>query len=115
MGTEGHQSCCKASQRDIQFFHTVTPTESPNIMGLKGIHSPKALHCHGSCSYYPWCGKVEQNKGMVINHLWTMHYYLGLICVLCLDFFVTGMDTMRWHMPSCKSIATEDKDWEEEE
>ena len=33
----------KASQRDIQFFHTVSPTESPNIMGLKGIHSPKAL------------------------------------------------------------------------
>ena len=34
----------KASQRDIQFFHMVMPTESPNIMGLKGIHSPKAIH-----------------------------------------------------------------------
>ena len=34
----------KASQRDIQFFCMVTTTESPNIMGLKGIHSHKALH-----------------------------------------------------------------------
>ena len=34
----------KASQWDIQFFHTVLPTKSPNIMGLKGIHSPEALH-----------------------------------------------------------------------
>ena len=33
----------KASQRDIQFFHVVMPTTLPNIMGLKGIHSPEAL------------------------------------------------------------------------
>ena len=37
--TEGCQLCYKASQRDIQFFHMVTPTKSPNFMGLKGIHS----------------------------------------------------------------------------
>ena len=43
----GHQGlkaaiqATKASQRDIQFFCMVTPTESPNNMGLMGIHSPK--------------------------------------------------------------------------
>ena len=52
---------------------------------------------------------------MVINHLWTIHYHLGLECVLCLDFFTTSTDTMRWCVPSCKSMATEDKDWEEDE
>ena len=52
---------------------------------------------------------------MVINHLWTVHYHLGLVCILCLDFFATSMDTMRWHASSCKSMATEDKDQEEEE
>ena len=34
----------EASQRDIQFFCMVIPTESPNIMGLKEIHSLEALH-----------------------------------------------------------------------
>ena len=38
-----------------------------------------------------------------------MHYHLGLICTLCMDFFATSMDTMRWHM------AAKDKDWEEQE
>ena len=33
----------KASQKNIQFFHLVTPTESPSIMGLEGIHSLEAL------------------------------------------------------------------------
>ena len=33
----------KASQRDIYFFRLVVPTESSKIMGLDGIHLPKAL------------------------------------------------------------------------
>ena len=33
----------KPPNSEIQFFCTVSPTELPNIMGLKGIHSPKAL------------------------------------------------------------------------
>ena len=90
----------KPSQRDIQFFCMVSPTELPNIMELKGIHFPKALHWWGSHSYYPWCGKEKQNKGTVINHLWTVHYHLGLICALCCDFFAISGDIMRWHMPS---------------
>ena len=33
----------KASQRNIQFFCMVTPTEFLSIMGLEGIHSSEAL------------------------------------------------------------------------
>ena len=43
-GLKAANHAAKASQRDIQFFCMVMPTESPNIMGLKGIHSSKALH-----------------------------------------------------------------------
>ena len=42
-GLRATNHAAKASQRDIQFFCLVTPTKLPNIMGLKGIHSPKAL------------------------------------------------------------------------
>ena len=52
---------------------------------------------------------------MVINHLKTMHYHLGLVCTLCIDFLATSADTMRWHTHACKSMATEDKGWEKEE
>ena len=40
-GLKAATHTAKASQRDIQFFCMVTPTKSPNIMGLKGIHSPQ--------------------------------------------------------------------------
>ena len=44
-----------------------------------------------------------------------MQYHLGLVSILCLDFFTTSTDTMRWHMHVCKSMATKDKDCKEEE
>ena len=48
-----------------------------------------------------------------MNHLQTMHYHLGLVCV---DFFSTSADAMRWYTHVCKSItAAEDNDQEEEE
>ena len=52
---------------------------------------------------------------MLVNHLCTMHYHLGLIGALCWDFFATSVDTIRWHTTSCESLTTKDKDWEEEE
>ena len=33
----------KSSSKDICYFQVISPTESPKIMGLKGIHSLKAL------------------------------------------------------------------------
>ena len=84
-------------------------------MGLKGIHSFKALKQWAGPSLCPCCGKEGQNKGMVVNHLCTMHYCLGLICAMCQDFFTTSADTIRWHMSSCEALTMKDKDQAEEE
>ena len=51
----------KSSPRDICFLRVVSPTESLKIMGLKGIHSPKALKWWGGLNFCPWCGKEGQN------------------------------------------------------
>ena len=75
----------KASQRDICFFRLVLPTELLKVMGLEGIHLPKALQWQSSLSFCLWCGKEGQNEEIVVNHLWTIHYHLGLICTSCLD------------------------------
>ena len=104
-----------ASKRDIQFFHMVTLNESPNIIGLKGVHSPEVLHQQGGCSFCPWHEKEGQNEGTVMNHMRTVHYHLGLVCALCMAFFLTSTDTMLWHVHICKSIATKDNDHKEEE
>ena len=112
-GLRATNHAAKTSQRDMQFICVVMPTELPNIMGIKQIHSPKALHWQGSHSYCPWYGKEGQNEDTMINYLRTGHYHLGLVCTLCMEFFSTSVDTMRWHTHTCKSMATEDKDWEE--
>ena len=46
-----------------------TPSESPKVMGLVGIHDPDALHHFGGITHCPWCGKEGQNKGTMVNHL----------------------------------------------
>ena len=58
---EAAHHTAKASPKDIQFFRIMPPTESPKIMGLRGIHSPEALQCWGGLSFCPWCGKEGQN------------------------------------------------------
>ena len=88
-------------------------------MVLKGIHSPEALKRWVGLSFYPWCGKEGQNEGMVVNHLRTSHYYLGLICGWCLEYFTTGSDTMCCHAQRCLSSCAcgdddNDDDHEEE-
>ena len=106
----------QTSPKDIQFFHMVSPNELSNIMGLKGVHSPEALHQWGGHSFGLWCGKEGQNEGTIMNHLRTTHYHLGLVHGLCGDFFSPSADAMRWHAHMCKSIASaKENDWEEEE
>ena len=114
-GTEDHQSCCKSHPKGYTVFSVVTPSKPTNIMGLKGIHSPKILHWQDGHSYCSWCGKEGQNEDTIVNYLRTVHYHLGLVCTLCMDFFATSVDTKRWHAHACNSMANKDKDWEEEE
>ena len=92
----------KASPKDIHFFKTISSTESPKIMGLKGIHSTEALQQWSGLTFCPWCGKEGQNEGTVVNHLWTMHYHLGLVCTYCLSYFTTNAEAICCHAYGCK-------------
>ena len=83
--------------KGLKFFHVVPPSESPKVMGLVGIHDLDAL-CHFSgITYCPWCGKEGQNEGTVVNHLWTVHYRLGLVCNRCYDCPSTTSNTLHHH------------------
>ena len=79
-------------------FHWVVPlSESPKVMGLVGIHDPDTL-CHfNGLTHCLWCGKEGQNKGAVVNHLWVVHYRLGLVCNKCNDCPPTSLDTLHHH------------------
>ena len=60
--------------KGMEFLHAVPPSESPKVMGLVGIHDLDSL-CHFSgITHCPWCGKEGQNKGIMVNHLQTVHY-----------------------------------------
>ena len=99
---QGKKELCTAnctamrSTKDVHYFWVASPTESPKIMGLKGIHSPEALKCQTGLLFCLWCGKEGQNEGTMVNHLCTRHYHLGLICKRCLLYFMTSLDTI-WH------------------
>ena len=67
--------------KGLKFLRAVPPSESPKVIGLTGIHDPDVLcHFYG-VTHCPWCRKEGQNEGTVVNHLWTVHYRLGLVCV----------------------------------
>ena len=81
----------------LKFLWAVPLSESPKVIGLMGIHDPDAL-CHfGSVTYCPWCRKEGQNEGTVVNHLWTTHYRLGLVCNRCYSCLSTMSDTLCHH------------------
>ena len=83
--------------KGLKFLHAVPPSESPKVMGLVGIHDPEAL-CHFSnITHCPWCGKEGQNERLVVNHLQTVHYRLGLVCNKCHDCVLTMSDTLCHH------------------
>ena len=83
--------------KGLKFPQAVPPSESPKVMGLMGIHHPDALCCFGSVTYCLWYRKEGQNKGTVVNHLWTIHYRLGLVCNRCFGCPSTMSDTLHCH------------------
>ena len=83
--------------KGLKFLCALPPSESPKVMGLEGIHDPDSL-CHfSSITYCPWCGKEGQNEGTVVNHLWMVHYRLGLVCNKYNDCPSTTSDTLCCH------------------
>ena len=96
--------------KGLQFFCLVSPSESAKVMGLKEIHHPDALCCHAGLSFCPWCRKGGQNEGAVVNHLWTMHCRLGLVCSMCLHYSTTTSEAM-WHDGQvCRQSDTKEED-----
>ena len=83
--------------KGLKFVCAVLPSESPAVMGLVGIHDLDALNQFNGLSHCPWCGKEGQNEGTVVNHLWTVHYRLGLVCDKCSDCPSTSLDTVYHH------------------
>ena len=84
------------TQRSEASLHC-TPSESPKVMGLMGIHDPDSL-CHFSgITYCPRCREEGQNEGTMVNPLWTMHYRLGLVSNRCYDCWSTTSDTLCCH------------------
>ena len=80
--------------KGCKFLCAVPPSESPKVMGLVGIHDLDT-HCHfNGLTHCPWCGKEGQNEGIVVNHLQTMHYRLGLVCKKCNNCPSTSSDTL---------------------
>ena len=57
---------------------------------------------------------------MVVNHLQTSHYHLGVICSYCIEYFITSTNTTCWHSQLCKPVLASvndnnnDNDWDEE-
>ena len=92
----------KTSLKGLQFFHPVSPSELPKVMGLKGIHHPDTL-CHfARPTFCPWCGKEGQNEGTVVNHLRTMNYKLGLVCNQCLCCPLITLEAIQHNGQGCK-------------
>ena len=80
--------------KGLKFLHVVSPSESPKVMGLMGIHDPDVL-CHFSgVTHCPWCGKEGHNTGTMVNHLQTVHYRLGLVCNQCHDCLSITANTL---------------------
>ena len=104
----------RGSAKYLHYFQVMSPTESPKIMGLKGIPSPEALKHQTGLSFCSWCGKEGQNEGTVVNHLCTGHYCLGLICKQCLLYFMTSLDAMQCHAQGCQSMCVHDGKLDEE-
>ena len=80
--------------KGLKFLRAVSPSESPKVMGLTGIHDPEALWCFYRVTHYPWCRKEGQIEGTVVNHLQTVHYRLGLVSKRCYGCLSTSSEAI---------------------
>ena len=79
--------------KGLKFLCAVPPSESSKVMGLVGIHDPDILHCFNGLTHCLWCEKEGQIEGTVVNHLWMVHYRLGLVCDKCNNCPSSSLDT----------------------
>ena len=80
--------------KGLKFLRAVSQLESLKVMGLMGIHDLDTLcHFYG-VTHCPWCGKEGQNEGIIVNHLMTVHYRLGLVCKKCHSYLYTSSEAI---------------------
>ena len=101
----------KALPKGLKFFRAVSPTKSPKVMVLMGIHDPDML-CHfNGLTHCPWYGKEGQNEGTVVNHLQMVHYKLGLICEKCFSCPSITLEAIHCHgWKNCQPSGDGDPD-----
>ena len=98
--------------KELKFFRAVSPSMSPKVTGKKGIYDRDVL-CHfNGLTHYPWCGKESQSEGTIINHLWAVHYKLGLMCEKCFSCPSIILEAIHHHsqkscQPSVEGDANE--------
>ena len=92
--------------KGLKFFHPVSSSESPKVMGLTGIHHPDAFHHFNGVTHCSWCGK-EGNEGTVINHLQTMHYKLDLVWKKCFYCPLVTSEAIQHHSQKSCQPTTE--------
>ena len=80
--------------KGLKFLRAGPPSESQKVIGLTGIHDLDVLHHFYRVTHCPWCGKVGQNEGTVINHLRTVHYRLGLVWKKCYGYPSTLLEAI---------------------
>ena len=83
--------------KGLQLLRAVPTSESPKVMGLMGYswsQCPSVL-CRLHLLSLVWEG--GQNEGMVVNHLRTTHYRLGLVCDQCSGCPSVMLDSICWH------------------
>ena len=83
--------------KGLKFLRAVSPSESPKVMGLMGIHDLDALGHFYGVTHCPWCRKEGQNEDTVVNHLQMVHYRMGLVCKKCYGCPSTSSKTLCCH------------------
>ena len=81
----------------IGYMTSMYHIQSPKGYGIGGHTQPQCPLPLQWLAHCPWCGKEDQNEGTVVNHLWTVHYRLGLVCNKCYSFPSTSSDTLCHH------------------
>ena len=58
-----HQWCIESFVKGLQFFHAISPSEWPKVMGLTGIHNPRHSIVSMVWLFVPGVGRKDKMRG----------------------------------------------------
>ena len=102
------QWCVEAFAKGSAVFPPCIPFWIPQGHGLKRGSPPRCPSPLCQVNFCHWCGKEGQNEGTVVNHLWTMHYKLGIDCSRYLHFPLITLEAIWYHGQGCKQPRESD-------